>query len=284
MNELTIQDNNDGFLVTNTLQEALQVADIIAKSSFCPKQFIGKPGDILVCMQMGKEVGLKPMQALQNIAVINGKPSLWGDAMLAVCRQASNFEYVDETFDETTMTATCKAKRHNEPEVVRTFSKDDAVKANLWGKQGPWISYPTRMLAMRARGFCLRDAFADALRGIISAEEASDYPKKEHVKVTNNVVDMATYSEPLESRPALISEEELELLMGMMKQAGSDVGEVCKHMKISSLHFVTKDILPKMLEKLDDKINSLKQADVPRETIVEGKMNPEVAGFFEGAE
>jgi hypothetical protein len=53
----------------------------------------------------------------------------------------------------------------------------DAKKAGLWGKAGPWQQYPGRMMALRARGFALRNAFADALRGLITAEEAQDYPQ-----------------------------------------------------------------------------------------------------------
>jgi hypothetical protein len=73
--------------------------------------------------------------------------------------------------------AVCEAKRRGypAPTVVR-FSVADAKKAALWGKSGPWQQYPTRMLALRARGFALRNAFADALRGLITAEEAQDYP------------------------------------------------------------------------------------------------------------
>ncbi len=268
-NELTMIDNNDGFMTTNTLEQALQVAGIIAKSSFCPKQFIDKPGDILVAMQMGKELSLKPMQALQNIAVINGRPTLWGDAMLAVCRQASNFEYVDESFDKTTMTATCKTKRRNEPEVVRTFSQEDAKKANLWGKQGPWSQYPERMLAMRARGFALRDAFADTLRGIISAEEASDYPKKEFKPKEKpaQAVQVVEY----------ISEAEAEELYVKIRLANADIIGLCNYYKIDILESLPKTYLDKVHAQLDKKLAKL--AVEP-----EGATAEEVVEFFEGVD
>jgi hypothetical protein len=84
-------------------------------------------------------------------------------------------EYVEGDGDN--LVAVCEAKRRGypAPTVVR-FSVADAKKAALWGKPGPWQQYPTRMLALRARGFALRNAFADALRGLITAEEAQDYP------------------------------------------------------------------------------------------------------------
>jgi hypothetical protein len=75
------------------------------------------------------------------------------------------------------LVAVCEAKRRGypAPTVVR-FSVADAKKAGLWGKSGPWQQYPGRMMTLRARGFALRNAFADALRGLITAEEAQDYP------------------------------------------------------------------------------------------------------------
>ena len=63
--------------------------------------------------------------------------------------------------------------------IVRAFTIGDAKKANLWGRSGPWTQYPERMLEHRARGFALRDAFADKLRGVITTEEARDIPAEE---------------------------------------------------------------------------------------------------------
>ena len=60
--------------------------------------------------------------------------------------------------------------------IDREFSVLMAKRAGLWGKQGPWTQYPERMLQMRARGNCLRDAFPDVIKGIITKEEADDYP------------------------------------------------------------------------------------------------------------
>jgi hypothetical protein len=75
------------------------------------------------------------------------------------------------------LTAVCEAKRQGYPAPsVSRFSVTDAKKASLWGKTGPWTQYPSRMLQLRARGFALRNAFADALRGLVTAEEAQDYP------------------------------------------------------------------------------------------------------------
>ena len=164
-----------GVLRPSNLTEAIEVAKLMAHSGMVPKQYEGNPGAVLVAIQMGAELGLSPMSAIQNIAVINGRPSLWGDAMLALIVSHPKCEDVVESFDEKTMTATCMVKRSGRTPIERTFSMADAKTAGLQGKQGPWSQYPKRMLQQRARGFALRDAFPDALRGIISCEESGDF-------------------------------------------------------------------------------------------------------------
>jgi len=162
----------------SSFTELAQFAAMAAKSSMVPPGFRGKPEDIMLAVQMGSELGLAPMQSLQNIAVINNRPSVWGDALIGLCRASPHCEDIAERTegDGENAVAFCVAKRRGATPVVGRFSVSDAKKAGLWGKAGPWQQYPSRMLQMRARGFALRDAFPDVLRGLISAEEAADTP------------------------------------------------------------------------------------------------------------
>ena len=167
-----------GFAPAN-ITEAIKFSEMLSKSNMVPRAYQGKPEDILVCVQWGYEIGLAPMQALQNIAVINGKPSVYGDAAMALVLASPVCEGIEESIeDEGTPNpvAVCIARRKGRNPVRSTFSVEDAKRAGLWGKQGPWTAYPKRMLAMRARGFAIRDCFADVLKGLITAEEAQDYP------------------------------------------------------------------------------------------------------------
>lgn len=162
-------------LSPQTFDQALTFANYLADSDMVPKDFRGKPGNCLIAMQWGNELGMKAIQAIQNIAVINGRPALWGDAVIALVRSSPVCEYVQEADDG--HTSTCKVKRRGEPEQYRTFSMDDAKQAGLLSKQGPWTQYPKRMRQMRARAFALRDVFPDVLRGMPVAEEVMDIPR-----------------------------------------------------------------------------------------------------------
>lgn len=166
-------------LTPHTFAEAVEFANMIAKSTLVPPDFRGKPENILLAIQWGGEIGLSPLQAVQNIAVINGRPSVYGDAMLAIVRASHLCDDVVESIEGAgdNMVAVCVARRLGSAPVVGRFSVADAKAASLWGKAGPWKQYPHRMLQMRARGFALRDAFPDVLRGVISAEEARDIPR-----------------------------------------------------------------------------------------------------------
>lgn len=172
-------------LSPRSLDEAMRASDLLAKSDLIPKDYQGKPGNILVAMQWGAEIGLKPLQAMQNIAVINGRPSLWGDAQLALVRNSPHCEYVLEEMDASG-TAICRAKRRGEPEQVRMFSVEDAKVAGLAGKSGPHSQYPKRMRQLRARAFALRDVFTDILKGIPQAEEVMDYPPADPAALPRN--------------------------------------------------------------------------------------------------
>lgn len=156
-----------------TQGQAMKLAEFYSQSNAVPKDYIGRPGNILVAMQYGAEIGLKPLSAMQNIAVINGRPSLWGDALLGLVLAHKDNQGVEESFDIKTNTATCLVKRKGRKEITWTFSFADATAAGIINNP-VWKNYPWRMAQMRARGFAIRDMWADVLKGLGSAEEQRD--------------------------------------------------------------------------------------------------------------
>jgi hypothetical protein len=186
-----ISTHRAGGLALQSFDDAFRFAKMVSQSDFAPKDFKGKAESCLLAIQHGSEVGLSPMQSLQSIAVINGRPTIWGDAALALVQSSSQCLYVREYTegDGDSLTAVCEVQRRGYPQpTVAKFSVADAKKASLWGKSGPWTQYPARMLALRARGFALRNAFADALRGLVTAEEAQDYQTPAVSEPTPSVV------------------------------------------------------------------------------------------------
>ena len=164
--------------ITGDLITALPVAKMLAESDLVPKAYRGKPSDILIAGAMGARLGVDLFTALSGIASVNGRPSLYGDLLMAVCANHPDFQDCEESFDgtpyEDNFKAVCSVTRKNRKPVVRTFSVIEAKEASLWKKVGPWTATPQRMLQMRARAFALRDTFADALAGFQSYEESKD--------------------------------------------------------------------------------------------------------------
>ncbi|KXV66610.1 recombinase family protein [Gluconobacter oxydans] len=188
MNAVTTTQGHAPAIQISSFNELMRFAEIAAGSGMVPKEYVGKPAAILIAVQMGSELGLAPMQSMQNIAVINGRPSIWGDALLGLVKASPVCDDVVETMEGEgdRMTAICVAKRKGKSPVEARFSVQDAKDAGLWSKPGPWKQYPKRMLQMRARGFALRDAFPDVLRGLITAEEAADIPQDDFRKSVSN--------------------------------------------------------------------------------------------------
>lgn len=169
-----------------SLEEAYRFANAICASGFAPKG-MEKPEAVLVAIQLGAEIGLTPMAALQNTAVINGRPAIYGDAALALVRSSGLLEsYKEEEIGEAGSDGhgyRVTAVRKGNQAAVETFTVADAKRAKLYGKAGPWSDYPKRMLRFRARGYVLRDLFGDILKGLRTVEEARDIPS-EPVNVT----------------------------------------------------------------------------------------------------
>jgi hypothetical protein len=175
------------------MDAAMRFSKAIAASGFAPKSYYPNDPDpdvrlraataaVFAAVQLGAEVGLSPMASVQNIALINGRPGLFGPAMLAVVRNSGLLDSIEEgvrgTGDQ--MEGFCTVTRRGEPARTFIFTFAMAKKAGLTAKAGPWVQYPERMLLARARTFALKDIFPDVLMGLSqSAEELQDIPTLE---------------------------------------------------------------------------------------------------------
>lgn len=165
-----------GGMKMKTVAEVYGFCELIGRAGMLPKG-VTLEGAVVATLA-GARLGLDPFQAVQGVAVVNGRPALWGDAMLAVVKgsgllEDEQVEYLPSRKECAGVRYTAKRKGVRSP-YIGTFSRADAERAGLWGKPGPWSQYPERMLLARARAFALRDGFADVLRGIACREEVED--------------------------------------------------------------------------------------------------------------
>lgn len=158
----------------STKDEAYKFAQSFATSAFCPAQYKNKPADVYLAMAYGAQIGLNPLLAVQNIAMVNGRPSVYGDALTAIVMANPETEKYEDGYKDGGKTAYCKITR-NGITMYREFSEEMARKAGLW-EQNTWKKYPQRMLLWRAKGWAIRDLYSDVLMGMWSVEEARDMP------------------------------------------------------------------------------------------------------------
>ena len=71
------------WLTANNMEQAMRIAEMLAKSTLVPKAYQGQPANVLVAMAYGDSFGMQPLQAMQSVAVVNGMPGLYGDGLLA---------------------------------------------------------------------------------------------------------------------------------------------------------------------------------------------------------
>lgn len=179
------------------------IAQLVIQSGHAPKG-MNKPEQAALAIMAGLEVGMAPMQALQSIAVINGRTTIWGDGALGLVQSSGLLDDFHEYFEGEgdQRVAFCRCNRKGQPtEILQSFSVEQAKKARLAGKQGPWTDYPDRMLQMRARAFALRDGFADVLKGLSVREEVRDYHKQDTSADTvtaEELIDQAAEGEEIE--------------------------------------------------------------------------------------
>lgn len=131
------------------IDKMFRLASAMSQSGLLPEKLRGKPSDVLVTVLYGQELGLAPMQAVQGIYVVNGRPTLAGQTWLSLARKHGHRVKVDEQTGESctvTMTRGDTGETHTE-----TYTLAQAEAANLTSKD-TWRNHPQRMLMWRAVG------------------------------------------------------------------------------------------------------------------------------------
>ena len=172
------------FMVPKSIAEVRELARLIGLAEWAPDSYRDLDGNYIqqkieLAIMHGATVGLGPIAAVQSIAVIDGMPTIWGDGALSIVERSGLLEDMLEEYQsdsEEGLAAICTMRRRRRPTPIQNrFSMAMAEQAQLTRKEGPWQSYPQRMLKMRARSWTIRDGFADVLRGLHIREEVDDF-------------------------------------------------------------------------------------------------------------
>lgn len=172
-----------------------RISLIAFESRLAPSSF-QSADQVFIALAAGLELGMPTMQSLNSFAVINGKASMYGDAMLGMAYASGQLTHFDEYFEDKDgnrieesdlpdlledwdngIAAVTEVQRGKLPMRVSRFSVGDAKRATLWAKKTksggptPWITHPKRMMKYKARAFGLRDTFSDVLCGMHMYEE-----------------------------------------------------------------------------------------------------------------
>jgi hypothetical protein len=211
-----------GYIRPTTIEEAYRMAVAIVGGNLAPSSYDNDPKKVMLGLMAAMEAGLPPMYGLRQIAIINGRPSIWGDGAMALIQNSGNLANqqivwdIPDGFDPNTIelnrwpdeygvTVKLWRKGQDDP-YIGAFCVGDAKRARLWmnAKKVPWMEHPRRMLMIRARAFAQRDGFADALAGLSIREEVEDYAGNEDKAVSAEFLS----PEPQVEAPPLPENEE----------------------------------------------------------------------------
>jgi hypothetical protein len=213
-----------GYITPTTVEEAARMAHAVIVGGFAPDSYkIPGTADfdqnkILLGIMAALEAGLPPLYGLRQIAIISGRPTIWGDAAMALVQSKNLIAgYVEEQIgpkptetdlnkwpDDYGWRVTIN-RRGQEGSYTGIFTVAMAKRARLWlnTKKIPWIEHPDRMLKIRARAFPLRDGFADALAGLAIREEIEDM-----IEIEKRPVDVRLSDDVEVEAPPMATEEE----------------------------------------------------------------------------
>lgn len=179
-------------IVPQNLEEVKYIAGLIISAGLAPSSYNNDHRKIALGIMKGAEVGLPPITALSSIAIVNGRPTIWGDGAIALVlanRQLSKIAEFElgagpgeggglDCFGDDYGFEVQMWRTGVDGPFIGRFTVGDAKRAKLWAnpKRGPWMQYPKRMLRMRAVGFAIRNGFADCLAGMMVREEVEDLP------------------------------------------------------------------------------------------------------------
>lgn len=160
-----------GSVQIHGMRDVFALAERLAQArGFVPDAYAGKPEALAAVILTGVELGLGPMQAMREIHVIKGKPSISANLMLALARRSG----VKTRWIKTDATiATIGVTVPGMAEQQMSFTSEQAKAAGLWG-QGNWKTYPDAMLRARCISSAIRAYCPEVLGGSVYESDSGE--------------------------------------------------------------------------------------------------------------
>jgi hypothetical protein len=175
----------------------------MAQSDLLPPAYRGKPANVLVAMEWAHALGVAPMTAMQQVHIIEGKPTASAQMIAGLVRRAGHNLRVGG--DD--VRAVCEITRSDDPDFVfkSVWTIERAQKAGLTNK-GTWKQYPGSMLKARAITEAARDACPEALLGVAYTTEEVEPQRPAQARVDTSRVMPKAPAQP-EPEPDVVEAE-----------------------------------------------------------------------------
>lgn len=178
------------------MSELMRVADMLSKSTIIPIAYQRRPENCFIALDMASRMGLSPIVVMQNLYVIQGKPSFSGSAIASMLNASPKFEDVELIYvgekDKDSFGAYIQAKNRKTGKMMKggTVTIGTAKKEGWYDKTGSkWKTMPEIMLAYRAYAWFGRVYSPELMMGMQSSEEVYDVIKENNVKPVENPYD-----------------------------------------------------------------------------------------------
>lgn len=207
------------------LDQQINYAKAMAVSNLLPVTYQNHPENVLVALAQGQALGIAPIQAMNQINVIKGKPALSADLIAALVRRAGHRLRVegDDTYAQVTII------RADDPDYIPKPVRWDMERAKRAGLLGnpSWQKYPAAMLRARAISEAARAWANDALYGFIYTPEEidsswvpdSDPDTGEPVQATQQQETPPPQSQPA-PQPQLLNQAQIDGIQAGMSELG----------------------------------------------------------------
>lgn len=184
-------------IVPRSLPEVQSMAEVLAKSTLMPDALKGKVPDVVVQILAGQELGLAPMASIRGVHIVQGKPLLSADTMVALVLGSGLCEYFSQV-EETADRVVYETKRKGSPHAQRATWSDEDTKAAGLNTKDNWRLHKKQMRRARAKAILARDVYPDVLAGCYDPDEVA-VPLRAREDVTDaEFVDVPAEPVPME--------------------------------------------------------------------------------------